>query len=170
LEQTEKITKGYLPTGEAGTCRVVYAVDKVLDSTTGSEGGLEFTGLVILKSLDSRSLPLPEDMTLPAAETSTLTIELAYMFLPASWSKGYATEAVKAVLETCKKDQELWAPFSKVYVRAIVNEGNPASMRVMGKVGMVERGVYEWRGEKIFLAGEWRTEDRLHIYGMHLRS
>jgi RimJ/RimL family protein N-acetyltransferase len=145
-------------------------VDKILDSATGSEGGIEFIGLVILKSLDSHSLPLPEDLTLPAANTATaLTAELAYMFLPTSWGKGYAAEAVKAVLESCKKDEELWAPFSEVYTRAIVNEGNPASMRVMAKVGMVERGVYEWRGEKIFLAGQWRTEDRLHIYGMHLR-
>jgi RimJ/RimL family protein N-acetyltransferase len=90
------------------------------------------------------------------------------MFLPDSWGKGYATEALKAVLESCQKDGSLWAPFSKVYVRAIVNEENPASMRVMDKVGMAEKGVYEWHGEKLFLAGEWRTEDRLHIYGMYL--
>jgi RimJ/RimL family protein N-acetyltransferase len=170
LEQTEQITKRYLPTGDAGTYRIAYEVGRLLDSATGSEGGIESAGLVIVNEVDERSLPLPEDLTLPAAETSTLTVQVAYMFLPDAWGKGYATEAVKAVLDACKKGESFWAPYSKVYVRAIVNKGNPASRRIMDKVGMVERGVYEWRGDKIFLAGEWRTEDSLHIYGMYLKS
>ncbi len=51
---------------------------------------------------------------------------------------------------------------------ALVNEKNGASRRVMEKVGMGERGVYEWSGERVWLAGEWRVRDRLCVFGMGL--
>jgi RimJ/RimL family protein N-acetyltransferase len=173
--------KGYLPTkeGEEKTYRVVYAVHKVLESMSDSaeddpqpadNRGIptEFIGLVNLKSLGTHNLSLPENLTLPAAAASTtLTAELSYMFLPIGWGKGYATESVNAVLDSCKRARSFWRPFSKLYVRAIVNEGNPASLRVMEKTGMTKRGVYDWTG-KVFLAGGWRERDRLHIFGMHL--
>jgi len=182
IEDTEKVMKGRLPVneGEENTYRVVYAVHKVLESMSDSVEGTpqpteqgkkstEFIGLVNLKTLDAGGLALPEDLTLPAAAaTTTLTVELAYMFLPIAWGKGYATESVEAVLESCKRAQSFWTPFPKLYVRAIVNEGNPASMRVMEKTGMKERGVYNWTGKAIFLAGKWREQDNLHIFGMHL--
>lgn len=182
IEDTEKrVTKGCLPIdsslgGDEKTYRVAYAVHQVLDV----EGELqpqeqkptEFIGLINLKSLDAGSLVLPENLTLPAAAAAagmtTLTVEVAYSFLPRGWGKGYATESLNAVFEACGKAQPFWAPFSRVYVRAIVNKGNPASQRVMEKTGMVEMGVYEWTGEAIFLAGEWRERDYLHVYGMYL--
>ena len=134
------------------------------------ENSTEFIGLVNLKSLDAGSLPLPEDLTfVPAmAAASTLTVELAYMFLPKGWGKGYATEAVNPVLETCSRARSFWTPFSKLYVRAIVNDDNPASQRVMEKTGMKKKGVYEWTGKAIFLGGEWRERDSLHIFGKYL--
>lgn len=174
--------KGNLPTNEGGenTYRVAYAVHKVLESTSGSVGGepqpteqgkesTEFIGLVTLKSLDAGSLPLPEDLTLPvAAAATTLTVEIGYLFLPIGWGKGYATESVQAVFESCKRARSFWTPFLKLYVRAIVNEGNLASLRVMDKTGMRKIGVYEWTGKAVFLAGEWRERDSLAIFGMHL--
>jgi RimJ/RimL family protein N-acetyltransferase len=181
IEDTEKVMKGYLPTneGEGNTYRVAYAVHTVLESMSSSVGSepqpaeqgkktTEFVGLVTLKSLDAGSLALPEDLTLPAAAaTTTLTVELSYLFLPIGWGKGYATESVEAVFQSCKRARSFWTPFSKLYIRAIVNEGNPASLRVMDKTGMTESGVFDWTG-KVFLAGEWRERDSLHIFGMHL--
>ena len=129
----------------------------------------EFVGLVILASLNAGSLALPDNVTLPiVAATTTLTVELAYMFLPIGWGKGYATESVKAVFESCKRARSFWTPFTNVYIRAIVNEENPASLRVMDKTGMTKSGVYNWTGEAIFLAGEWQERSTLYIFGMHL--
>lgn len=173
--------KGYLPTneGEENTYRVAYAVHRLLESVSGSFEGepqpvkqsgrsTEFVGLVTLTSLDASALALPEDLTLPIAfATRTLTLDLAYLFLPIGWGKGYATESLEAVFESCKRVRSFWTPFSKLYVRAIVNQGNPASMRVMEKTGMTKKGIYDWTG-KVFLAGEWRERDKLHIFGMHL--
>lgn len=175
--------KGYLPTNEGGektTYRVTYAVHKVLESMSGSVEGqpqpaepgkkpTEFIGLVNLKSLDGGNLALPEDLTLPiTAATTILTVELAYLFLPKGWGNGYATESLEALFESCKRARSFWKPFSKLYIRAIVNEQNPASQRVMDKTGMTKLGVYEWTGKAVLLAGEWRERDSLVIFGMHL--
>jgi RimJ/RimL family protein N-acetyltransferase len=170
-----------LPTNE-GTkkYRVAYAVHAIVESKSGSAQGepeppeqransTRFIGTVTLLSVDASRLPLPEDLTLPAtAAATTLTVELGYQLLPIGWGKGYATESVAAVFEASKRARSFWAPFSKLYVRAIVNEENPASMRVMDKVGMEKRGVYHWTGEAIFIAGGWREQSNLHVYGTHL--
>ncbi|MCJ1404276.1 hypothetical protein MMC11_007501 [Xylographa trunciseda] len=178
IEDTEEFIQRRLP--EENTYRVAYAVHKVLESTSdlnegeaqGAEPGgksTEFIGLVTLSSLNAGNLPLPENLTLPAAAaTTTLTVEVAYTFLPKAWGTGYATESLKAVFESCKRARSFWTPFSKVYIRAMVNEANPASQRVMDKTGMTKRGLYIWTGKAVFLAGEWRERDSLYIYGMHL--
>lgn len=167
------------------TYRVVYAVHRVLESMGNSVEGeplpveqrekpTDFIGMVTVKSVNTgsdalRSLALPEDLVLPAATaTTTLVVEVAYSFLPKAWGKGYATESVEAVFELCRRVRSFWTPFSKLYVRAIVDEDNPASMRVMDKTGMTKRGVYEWTGKAIFIGGEWRERNSLHIYGMYL--
>lgn len=178
--------KGALPPKEedagAKTYRVVYAVHMVVDPTSDTAKGnseptqqvneiTRFIGLVTLASLDANSLALPEDLTLPATTTTTtLSIELGYLFLPIAWGKGYATESVNTVFKACKRARSFWTPFSNVYVRAIVNHENPASLRVMSKTGMMERGIYEWTGKPIFLAGEWTERSTLHIFGLHLLS
>jgi len=165
--------------------RVVYAIHEVLHPTGPpdaseslpsenlSRSSTRFIGLVSLRSINASSLALPEHLTLPAAATiTTLTVELSYSLLPFAWGKGFATEAVQALFQTCKSAQHFWTPYSKVYVRAIVNEANPASLHVIAKVGMLRRGVYEWIAktdeEAVFLAGTWCTQSNICIFGMHL--
>ncbi|KAK7900515.1 hypothetical protein LTR67_002797 [Exophiala xenobiotica] len=149
-----------------------------------------FIGLVTLTSLEANALTLPAHLTsLPPTTTTTtttttkpLTLELAYMFLPTSWGRGYATESVNAVFASCQRAagatqhatptppathlglSSFWSPVTSVLVRAIVNQGNPASMRVMHKVGMTKTGVYELTDRRVFLAGEWRHRHSLHIF------
>jgi RimJ/RimL family protein N-acetyltransferase len=94
-------------------------------------------------------------------------VELGYLFLPWSWGKGFATEAVRAVLEEYRKANSFWAPYKRVYVRAVVDSGNPESLRVLEKVGLEKRGTPEWEGERVWLAGRWR-ESRELVYGMYL--
>lgn len=133
-----------------------------------------FIGLVSLASLTpGRNLPLPSNLVIPPEEEpTTLVVELAYSLLPHAWGKGYVTEALTAVLGACR-GSEFWNPWQKVWMRVIVNGRNPASLRVMRKLGehgVSERGVYVWKGEKIFIGGEWRTEDDLYIFGGYLRE
>ena len=71
------------------------------------------------------------------------TIEIGYVVDPAYWGKGYATEAVRAVLRELKE-----MGFRKV--TAGFFEENPASRKVMKKCGMTPAGLMEeeeYRGE-----------------------
>lgn len=71
-------------------------------------------------------------------------IEIGYVIHPDSQSRGYATEAVHAVID------DLWEMgFQKVL--AAFFEGNEASRKVMEKCGMSLTGTFEeleYRGEK----------------------
>ena len=178
---TEKIAAGILPQedqedGKPRSYRIAYAVHEVLQpssdalSNNKNDKRTELIGLVNLKQVDGANLPLPESLTIPASSAaSTLSLELGYMFLPNAWGKGFAAEALKAVFDACKKvDKTFWGGWEKGYVRAIVNEGNPSSLRVMEKAGVEEKGVFEWKGKPIFLGGRWETESRLHIFGFYL--
>jgi RimJ/RimL family protein N-acetyltransferase len=172
-----------LPTteGEEHAYRVAYAVHKVPESTSKvvdidslpqtelENKSTDFIGVVNMHSVGAHDLPLPENLSLPGSTAAgTLRVEVAYMFLPRGWGKGYATEAVNAMVGACQRARAFWMPFSKLHIRGIVNAGNPASLRVMEKTGMVKTGVYEWTGKAIFLAGEWREKDTIHIFGKYL--
>ncbi|KAL8928731.1 MAG: hypothetical protein Q9208_001509 [Pyrenodesmia sp. 3 TL-2023] len=182
-EDTEKFIKGCLPSDDAGAnvYRVVYTVHELLKPTASdsikpklppaeqASTPTRLIGLITLISLDANSLPLPAHLPLPPpASPTTLTLELGYQFLPVGWNKGYATESLAAIFEACHRSPAFWSPYPKLYVRAIVNEMNPASLRVMEKTGMADRGVYEWSGKAVFLAGEWTERSRLHICGRYL--
>lgn len=173
LEDTENRIKGTLPSPDSDSndksYRVVYAVHRIREPAPAETSSTEFIGLVIIRSLDGSALALPEDLTLSAAAATTiLSLEVAYMLLPRGWGKGYGTEAVGAMFEACRSARAFWAPWDKIYIRAIVNEENPQSVRVMEKTGMVNRGMYVWTGKPIWLAGQWTERSGLHIFGRHM--
>ncbi|KAF2838720.1 hypothetical protein M501DRAFT_1004531 [Patellaria atrata CBS 101060] len=187
ISDTEKAIKAYLPTRSDSpekSYRIVYAVHVLLDPKDAPScvsasippephsqpaTPTRFIGLTTLVSVGANGLSLPQELTLPAVvAATTLTVELAYSFLPQSWNKGYATEAISAVFDACKRVPSFWMPWEKVYVRAIVNAENPASLRVMEKSEMAMRGIYEWTGKAIFVAGQWKERDTLHIFGGYL--
>ena len=71
-------------------------------------------------------------------------IELGYVIHPAHWNKGYATEALRALI------RELF-DMGYARVNAGAFEGNRASMRVMEKSGMLLTGETEivpYRGKE----------------------
>ena len=75
-------------------------------------------------------------------EISGKTIEVGYAFHPDHWGKGYATEALSAVIPHLFS-----AGFEEVIAGAF--ECNPASLRVMEKSGMKLsnlKGEVEYRG------------------------
>jgi RimJ/RimL family protein N-acetyltransferase len=90
------------------------------------------------------------------------------LFLPTAWGKGYGTETVKSLLDAVERTSAFWSPFSKVYVRALVNPANPASQGVVKKVGMAHIGDYEWTGDAVYICGEWRERDTIQIWGRML--
>lgn len=161
----------WLHENNENTYRIVYAVHELLPTPTSASAIQEptpthFIGLITLRSLGPTNLHLPPALFPAAAlQPDCLTVELAYQFLPAAWGKGFATESLNAVFAASKRGIAFWTPYEKVYVRAIVNMENEASLKVMRKSDVRELGVYDWSGEKIWLAGRWRMEDRLVIFG-----
>ncbi|MDT0161341.1 MULTISPECIES: GNAT family N-acetyltransferase [Bacillus] len=62
--------------------------------------------------------------------------ELAYWIGEEYWGKGYATEAAEAVIRFAFEEKK----YHKVFARYF--QSNPASGRVMEKLGMKEEGVF----------------------------
>ncbi|CAO2647261.1 Nn.00g081830.m01.CDS01 [Neocucurbitaria sp. VM-36] len=182
-EDTERFAKACIPAipeggdGKPKTYKVNYAVHEILSSPSDptrpnvsqEEKPTRFIGMVSIRSIGPSDLILPEQYTPASSLTpSTLSTEVAYQFLPRSWGRGLATEAVGTFLEVLRRTAPLWQPFEKVYVRAIVNDENPASLAVMKKLGLQNMGVWEWTGEAIWLAGKWTDRSRLWIFGKFL--
>ncbi|XPS79161.1 hypothetical protein M3J09_011148 [Ascochyta lentis] len=192
LEETEKLVANYLPpssttpaidAADTQRFRIAYAIHRLPEptllhanpnepqnKTTDTPSTTTFIGLVTLLPITPSHLSLPAHLTNPSTPNPqpTLVVELAYALLPSFWNRGYATESIRAVLAACRREENrsFWSPWERVWVRAIVNERNPRSRAVLGKCeGVREMGVFVWRGEEIHIGGEWRTEDRLVIFG-----
>ena len=177
FEDTERFSKNVLPTtvkeGETKSYRIAYAVHELLptsgnDAVNKEDIPTRFVGIITVKTLGPQGLVIRSDILPPStSEPGCLVVEMGYSYLPSAWGKGYATDAVKATMEACKRGKTFWEPYDRVFVRAIVSPENPASQRVMAKSGMKELGMHFWdgKGEAIFVGGKWRTTDELHVFG-----
>lgn len=124
-----------------------------------------FLGTVNLKGAANGGLELPAQLSLPGAnDPGVLSLEIGYGFLPTAWGKGYATEALNALLNACSTAKSLWEPHTKLYVRAIVSPKNPASQGVVRKCGLTHLGDFDWTGDPVFVAGEWKDKDTVQIW------
>jgi RimJ/RimL family protein N-acetyltransferase len=90
---------------------------------------------------------------------------LGYALFESAWGKGYATETISALMASFKILQSSVRERAKeegkedvwTFVKAEVDDGNPASKKVMDKLGFENMGkaVVE-DGKMIFLGGQWR--------------
>lgn len=170
-DDTEKALKNLLPPahidGDAKVWKIAYAVHELSppSDSGASSAQSRFIGLIILRSLAAEETTSPPRAG-HASTATRLSLEVAYMFFPASWGKGYATESISAMLEACRRaPMEYWAPYQSVIVRSIVNDENVPSQRVMEKCGMGEPKVLEFEGDTFFIGGKWRSQHRLFLYG-----
>jgi RimJ/RimL family protein N-acetyltransferase len=165
-KDTERFLEVCLPSqGNPNAIRIAYAIHEILDDAT-----TRFIGLVTIKSLLENNLPETNHLYPPSTLdfSTVLNLELAYQFLPVAWGRGFASESLASVFAACRASSDLWKPYKQVFLRAIVAAENTGSLGVMRKSGMKELGVHEWRGEKAWLAGEWRESLVMHIWGMWL--
>jgi ribosomal-protein-alanine N-acetyltransferase len=83
-------------------------------------------------------------------------IELAYRFAKAHWGRGFATEAARAWLEYGFGELDLER------IVAVTHEENPASRRVLEKIGMRPEGRKNYRGTDLLLFAierDWKSSD-----------
>jgi RimJ/RimL family protein N-acetyltransferase len=151
-----------------GAAHTAYSVAYAVHERGAERGADRLIGLVTLvPAVPGLALAPP---LVPAADANTLVVELAYMFLPAAWGRGLATEAVRAVVGAAReaKGTGFWDPWERVWMRVIVNERNGASGRVLEKVGVPRMGVYVWEGERMWIGGKWVVKEELVIYGAEI--
>lgn len=80
--------------------------------------------------------------------------EMGYWIGKPYWNNGYATEAARAVLAYAFEQRGLHRVFAMYFTR------NPASGRVMEKLGMTQEGMLREHVEK------WGTYEDLVVYGI----
>jgi RimJ/RimL family protein N-acetyltransferase len=101
--------------------------------------------------------PFPDDLTIPTdilEKEGILKLEVGYAFLSTAWGKGYATEALKAVVEAYLKAPGFWdPPFKQVYLHGITGNANSRSRRVLENSGFKLNGIHRWDGPEVFIGG-----------------
>jgi len=93
--------------------------------------------------------------------------EIGYMLRKEAWGKGYATEAARGLLDAYAASVAERKEGGKAfYVEGTWGRKNPASGRILTKLGMKEVG---WKEEEepVFLGGEWQ-EPGYWVYGMYV--
>lgn len=67
-------------------------------------------------------------------------LELGYRLRPDAWGRGFATEGAAALLAVALERPEV----IRVYAHALLS--NPASLRVMEKIGMTHARTWDYKG------------------------
>ena len=86
------------------------------------------------------------------------TVELGYVLAKQHWGNGYATEVTKAIMDWAKSENEIfriWAP---------CDAENPASARVLEKVGMTREGLLRCRTRRPNVGSEIPRDDLLYAW------
>ena len=117
--------------------------------------------------------PFPDHLAAPeqgASAGKTLTLEVGYCLLPKAWGKGFAAEALAALVEAFRSTPALWAPpYERVFLQAVMGEANRASRRVVEKAGFERLGVHRWDGPDVFVGGAMQPAEVL-VYGRYADS
>jgi RimJ/RimL family protein N-acetyltransferase len=178
LEETQKrlstLIRSADPDDTSNQYRAAYLVHlkktggDVSDQPEGNS--LQPIGIVDIHDCVMYGTPFGGDLVLPveiAERDAIVSQELAYMFVPEAWGKGYCTEAVQALLNAYKQNTSFWKPFRGVFLYIIVGMTNARSAKIPGKVGIKLRGVHRWDGEHVFLGGEMQAPEVM-VFGGYL--
>lgn len=130
--------------------------------------GTHIGSVSLRRQLAGPAVPPPSSNASSTAPKPLNLRVLGYGLFAPFWGQGYATEACRALLSAYSASiaAEKALGNEDFYVEAGVDEGNPGSRGVIGKLGLQRVG-FKREEEPVFLAGEWRTEG-YWIYGMYL--
>jgi RimJ/RimL family protein N-acetyltransferase len=99
---------------------------------------VQWIGYAGIRDATTTSMPA-EASSQPTTHPWTQMIELRYGFHPSYWSKGYGTEAARAIMGWCEQS------FGVQRFIAETEAENKGSARILGKLGFVGmQGTKEW--------------------------
>jgi RimJ/RimL family protein N-acetyltransferase len=146
---------------------------KVSSTGTSLEEPGELLGQMVLGQ-KGPTLPPPPPPNASQVSKPLNHRTLGYAFRKSAWGKGYASEASRALIdaylayieEEKKKGKELF------FVEGTWGPKNPASGRVLTKLGMKEVGAKVEELGPVFLGGEWQDPwywVRMPVSELHVR-
>ncbi|MFC6787759.1 GNAT family N-acetyltransferase [Halobaculum halobium] len=124
--------------GTAMTTPISEADEREWIESTADDGGVHLLACVDGDPVGIAGLNAPDE--------AFGSVELGYQFAPDSWGNGYATDAARELCGHAFETRRLHKVYANVY------ETNPASARVLEKVGFTEEGRHR---EEAFVDGEY---------------
>ena len=116
-----------------------------------------YIGRVGVTDCQEFGAPFSDHLTVPKdilEREKILKMAVGYALLSKAWGKGYATEALKALVEEYLKPRGFWnPPFEKVYLDGVAAVANLRSRRVIEKLGFKFKGIHRWDGPEAFIGG-----------------
>jgi RimJ/RimL family protein N-acetyltransferase len=165
-ESQHSLARNHLPIseheGDVRKYRASYSVymrspNHADESQCRSRDPSRFIGRVGARECLEYGAPFPDSLTIPKdvlEKGKILQFEVGYSFLENAWGKGYATEAMKALVAEYVKPRGFWnPPFERVYLLGVAGCANVPSRRVLEKVGFRLNGIHRWEGPDVFIGG-----------------